>query len=312
MSAARLVFSTSKKMPRRREGRGGSGSGGRTRAANPASGTPVTITASTGASTAGSGSGGGGSGASAAATGSGSGGLAWGLRARDLGVVRRVFAVAAPVFRERFGVVTLRAIARPGAKFSFVTVAWLTRAGTPAIGPAERCRDGGGACGSSSPWRSSSSGRRWPAPSSPPTCVTRSAARRSSTSPPDARTAARARWRPSGSCSTATPSTSRPFPAATRRSASRRAAPCWSGWEAESGPHFVGKGEILRDPALAEKMAPGLRPEVLDLVARLLPAAPRPDPRRQDRDRPRHAAPRGQLNRQRRWGSPTTSRRAGS
>jgi len=24
----------------------------------------------------------------------------------------------------------------------------------------------------------------------------------------------------------------------------------------ESGPHFVGKGEILRDPALAEKMAP--------------------------------------------------------
>ena len=58
MSPARLVFSTSKKMPRRREGRGGSGSGGRTRAANPASGTPVTITASTGASTAGSGSGG--------------------------------------------------------------------------------------------------------------------------------------------------------------------------------------------------------------------------------------------------------------
>ena len=24
----------------------------------------------------------------------------------------------------------------------------------------------------------------------------------------------------------------------------------------EQGPHFVGKGEILRDPALAEKMAP--------------------------------------------------------
>jgi PPOX class probable F420-dependent enzyme len=28
----------------------------------------------------------------------------------------------------------------------------------------------------------------------------------------------------------------------------------WVG--AESGPHFVGKGEIVRDPAVAEKMAP--------------------------------------------------------
>lgn len=29
----------------------------------------------------------------------------------------------------------------------------------------------------------------------------------------------------------------------------------WVG--SENGPHFVGKGEVLRDPALADKMAPG-------------------------------------------------------
>ena len=65
-----------------------------------------------------------------------------------------------------------------------------------------------------------------------------------------------ARWRPSGSCSTATRSTSRPTPDSHKAKRIAKGSPVlvWVG--SSQGPHFVGHGEIIRDPAQAERMAP--------------------------------------------------------
>jgi len=47
------------------------------------------------------------------------------------------------------------------------------------------------------------------------------------------------------------------------------------------GPHFVGQAELVRDPEVGAH-GTGVRPEVLDRLARPLPPEPRSSPRRQD------------------------------
>src|SRR5262249_32480720 len=122
MSTARLVFSTSKKMPRRRVGRTTGGSGGGTWATKPSSGELVTITASTAC-------GGSGSGSVAAAGGSlisaasGAASTGFGFRLRDRVLVRGVLGDCAPVLRERAEVVTWADIARAGGEFSLPVAA---------------------------------------------------------------------------------------------------------------------------------------------------------------------------------------------
>src|SRR5262249_10579070 len=111
----RLVFSTSKKMPRRLVGRAAGGSGGGTWATKPGSGRLVTITASAGPSGSGWRTSAGGSRISSGA-GAASGGF--GFRGRDVVVVRLGFGDGAPVLRERVLVVTRPDIARVVGEFS--------------------------------------------------------------------------------------------------------------------------------------------------------------------------------------------------
>src|SRR5262249_5934329 len=119
MSTARLVFSTSKKMPRRLVGRTAGGSGGGTWATKPGSGRLVTITGSTGASGLGWGTSAGGSSIS---SGAGAASTGFGFRGRYLLVVLRGFGDGAPVLRERVLVVTRRDIARVVGEFSLPMV----------------------------------------------------------------------------------------------------------------------------------------------------------------------------------------------
>ena len=96
----------------------------------------------------------------------------------------------------------------------------------------------------------------WSERSSPPTCVRRSRPRRISTSPPSGA---------DGSPSKASPIwfmcdgdaiyfTTVPTSYKAKRIAKGSPILVWVG--SENGPHFVGKAELLRDPAVAEMMAP--------------------------------------------------------